>query len=71
MRALLTSLLAFVLGGALTFAVLSRTGVPVPAPSTPPPETARQAWLDFTQRMAVLGDRIVGSDFPDGEEARV
>lgn len=68
MRSLLVALLSFALGSGLTYAVLSRTGVPIPAAASAAPDSARSAWAQFTQRMAELGDRITGPDFT-GEEA--
>jgi hypothetical protein len=71
MRILLVALLAFALGAGAAFFTLSRTGVPVPASAAPVPGSARVAWTEFTTRMAALGDRIAGPDFPGGEADRV
>ena len=71
MRMAIVSLLAFILGLASSFFILSRTGVPLPAPSAPMPDSARDAWSLFTQRMADLGDRIASSDFPSSDLDRV
>ena len=71
MRTLLVSLIAFVLGLATAFAILSRTGMPVEASAAPVPGSARSAWTEFTERMAALGDRLFVADFPAGEADRV
>ncbi len=71
MRGPLIALLAFALGAGSAFFVLSRTGVPMPPAETPVPGSARSAWTQFTERMAALGDRVVGPDFPGGEGDRV
>lgn len=71
MRTLFTALLAFTIGSALTFFVLSQTGVPAPAKVTPAPDSSVSAWTQFAERMALLGERVQRSDFPSGEADRV
>ncbi|MBJ76792.1 MAG: hypothetical protein CMJ98_07230 [Planctomycetes bacterium] len=71
MRTLLAGLLFFVLGATTAFVILSRTGVPMPAVATASPDSARSAWTQFAERMALLGDRVQGADFPSGEADRV